>query len=128
MSSKAQITKSTLIRHTLGVLISTPRSYIDLNNAIKHFKYYLDNYIDEPIILLYLITDTNALAICKSFSGLKLAITKEELKDIPRNCIIELYYHHGYCGNNKSFSEILCGRLKNFFTIDTKLKVDYDKS
>lgn len=128
MSGKEPSTESNLRNLTLGVLLSTPKAYVNIDNAVNSLKLFLEKEIDEPIILFYDRQDANALQISKVFSGIKRGLNKAQVSSLPINStfILNFYYE---CGEYKSFlNEILCRRFPFSFNIDTKLKATYVKS
>lgn len=87
----------------------------------------INNEIDEPIIVYYEHGNANSLEISKVWTGKRIAISKEDYREINPNSLITIHYHYGLAKDCWNYPEILCGAFRNFFTFDTKLKALYGK-
>ena len=129
MSGQTPTTKSTLSLLTLGVLISTPRCYVDSDTAVQHLNYFLDKVVDEPVNFFYEKTDANALSILKKLRHPRtFPLSDKTIEELnPHNTLV-IYYHYGFHFKGRTFNEILCKRFLNLYSFDTSLKVIYEQS
>ena len=127
MSHTTQTTGRYLNDLCLGVLISTPRHYVNIDAARLHLNFILKEYIDEPVTFFYEKKDANALSILKGTNNYRFyCVSEEQIAQLNSFNTLVIFYHHGVSYKDRTFNEILCKRFRSLYTFDTNLRVNYE--